>query len=95
MDPAKITQAKPTMLKDKLKVSSLLSGSADEGKSTHIPKVLQILEMLAFKTPGKKQTSKAPKASHLTERYPTTELCKKLENSFKGHKYVFPKDEKQ
>ena len=96
--PSKSYTAKITF-RDKLKVNSLLSDSAEEGKLTHLLEVLQTLEThvpfssLLHHPPGKNKTKKPPKPLiYLTERYPSTKLCQKLENPFKGHKDIFPKD---
>lgn len=67
------------MLRNKLKVNTLLSDSAEEGKLTHPLEILQTLETLAsfsnvlHHPNGKKQNQKAPKASHL----PNTEILNK------------------
>lgn len=72
--PSKSYTAKIIMLRDKLKVNSLLSDSAEKGKLTHLLEILQTLEMLASFSrllhypSGKKQNQKAPKGSHLPNR---------------------------
>lgn len=77
------------MLRDKLKVNSLLSDSAEEGKLTHLLEVLQTPETpasfssLLHHPPWKKQNEKAPKASHLPNReISNNKIVQEMRNPF-------------